>query len=263
MTDWRQRLAIVSDETDDSFAAALRFCLPLGIRAYELRKLKGGRFPNVTERAVQKVAETAVGCGLDLVGVSPGFFKGPLCHPDVEATFKVGLPNAIRLMHRLGIKRMTLFTFRRPSREAAIPSEIYDHLGRAIEMCRREGIEVVLENVSSNYADTGANLARIARTLGVRVVWDPANAAASGEEAWPAGYGQVRDRLAHVHFKNWLPDAGVVAINDGRADLAGQVAALKADGYKGYFCLEPHQWHDRHNAVRLNTEQLMTLLSTE
>ena len=45
--------------------------------------------------------------------------------------------------------------------------------------------------------------------------------------------------------------------------MAGQVAALKADGYKGYFCLEPHQWHDRHNAVRLNIEQLMTLLSTE
>ena len=45
MTDWTSRLAIISDEADDSFAAAVDYCLPLGIRAYELRKLEGGRFP--------------------------------------------------------------------------------------------------------------------------------------------------------------------------------------------------------------------------
>ena len=57
MTDWTSRLAIISDEADDSFAEAVAHCLPLGIRAYELRKLEGGRFPQVTERAVQEVID--------------------------------------------------------------------------------------------------------------------------------------------------------------------------------------------------------------
>ena len=180
MTDWTQRLAIISDEIDDSFADAAAFGLPLGIRAYELRKLEGGRFPDVTERALQEVADTVAAHGLDLIGVSPGFFKGPLDEADIKETFDLRLPAAFRLMHRLGILRMTLFTFRRSSREAEIPAAIYDHLGKAIEMCAREGIEVVLENASSIFSDTGANLATIARTLGVKVVWDPANASASG-----------------------------------------------------------------------------------
>jgi sugar phosphate isomerase/epimerase len=263
MTDWTKRLAIVSDEIDDSFAAAAKLGLSLGIDAYELRALAGGRFPDVTERAVQEVAETAAEFGLKLIGVSPGFFKGPLEEAEIAETFATRLPNAFRLMQRLGIGRMTLFSFRRRSRAEAIPAAIYDHLGRAIDLCAREGIEVLLENVSSNYGDTSANVATISRTLGLQVVWDPANAAASGEVAYPAGYAKARDLIAQVHFKNWRAAAGWVAIRDGVVDMAGLLAALKADGYDGYYCLEPHQWDDRRNAARQNTAQLLSLLRAE
>lgn len=262
MTEWTDRLAIISDEIDDSFAAAVNFGADLGIRAYEIRKLEGGRFPDVSERAVAEVAAAAAANDIELISVSPGFFKGPMDEADIEETFDNRLPAAFRLMHRLGIDRMTLFTFRRSSRDEPIPAAIYDHLGRAVEVCKREGIEVLLENVSSIYSDTGANLASIARTLGVRVVWDPANAAASGEVAFPAGYQHVRNRLAHVHFKNWSAENGWEAINEGVADLAGQVAALKADGYRGYYCLEPHQ-KDRRSAAGKNHAQLLSLLKAE
>ena len=261
MTDWTERLAIISDEIDDSFAAAVDFGTALGIRAYELRKLQGRRFPDVAEGAIQEVAQTVAAKDIKLIGVSPGFFKGPLDEADIQATFESRLPAAFRLSHRLGITRMTLFTFRRGGRKQAIPAEIYDHLGRAVELCASEGIEVLLENASSIYSDTGANLATIARSLGVKVVWDPANAAASGEVAFPDGYAQVRGLLAHVHFKNWTP-AGWSAINDGAADLEGQVRALKADDYPGYYCLEPHQ-KDRRQAARLNHAQLLALLQAE
>ncbi len=262
MTDWTNRLAIISDEADDSFAAAADYCLPLGIRAYELRKLEGGRFPQVTERAVQEVADTVAKHDLELIGVSPGFFKGPLDAAVIERTFDEDLPKAFRLMERLGIRQMTLFTFRRNGPDDPIPAEIYDHLGRAIELCAGEGIEVLLENANSIYSNTGANLATIARSLGVKVVWDPANGAASGDASWRDGYDRLRDIITHVHFKNWTPE-GWAAINDGRVDLAGQVAALKADGYAGYYCLEPHQWQDRRAAVLNNRDQLLALLQAE
>ena len=263
MTDWTKRLAIISDEIDDSFAEAVEFGTALGIRAYELRKLEGGRFPNVTDRAVRAVADAVAANDIELIGVSPGFFKGPLDEADIKETFDTRLPSAFRLMRRLGIDRMTFFTFRRGGRDEAIPAAIYDHLGRAIELCASEGIEVVLENVSSSYGDTGANLGMIARRLGVKVVWDPANASASGELSYPDGYAQTRALLAQVHFKNWTVDGGWALINDGVVDLAGQVAALKADGYAGYYCLEPHQWNDRRNAARINHAQLLSLLRAE
>ncbi|MDE2950220.1 MAG: TIM barrel protein [Chloroflexota bacterium] len=263
MTDWKTRLAIISDEADDSFRDAVEFCVPLGIRNYEIRKLGGGRFPDVTDDAIQEVIDAVAEYDLNLIGVSPGFFKGPLDADVIARTFAQDLPKAFRLMERLSLRRMTLFTFRRGSRDEAIPAEIYDHLGAAIELCGREGIEVLLENASSIYSDTGANLATIARTLGVSVVWDPANGAASGERSWRDGYKPTRDLLVHVHFKNWRPSDGFVYIDAGVVDLRAQVAALQADGYSGYYCLEPHQWDDRRNAVRANHQQLMTLLEAD
>ena len=260
MTDWKQRIAILSDEADDSFAAAVEFCLPLGIRAYELRKLEGGRFPQVSERAIDEVVETLARHDIELIGVSPGFFKGPLDAAVIAQTFDHDFPKAFRLMERVGLRRMTLFTFRRASREEAIPAEIYDHLGRAVQLCAGEGIEVTLENASSIYSDTGANLATIGRELGVKVVWDPCNAAQSGEQAFPDGYAAVRDNLSSVHFKNWAQGHGVVAINAGIVDMAAQVKALQNDGYSGYYTLEPHQWNDRRNAVLENHVQLLALL---
>ncbi len=262
--DWTKRLAIISDEADDSFRGAVEFCLPLGIRNYEIRKLGGGRFPNVSDAAIQEVLDAVAEYDLNLIGVSPGFFKHDLHAAATEQTFHDGLPRAIKLMRKLGITRMTLFTFKRCSDpNAPIPGQIYDYLGRAVEICRREGIEVLLENADSIWSNTGANLATIARALGLRVVWDPANAAASGELAYPDGYAALRDIIAHVHFKNWTKADRFVAINDGLADLAGQVAALKADGYSGCYCLEPHQWHNRHHAVRTNRAQLLGLLNRE
>lgn len=262
MTDWKQRIAIISDEADDSFAASVDICLPLGIRAYELRKLEGGRFPHVTERAIDEVEATVRRHDLELIGVSPGFFKGPLDAEVIARTFDHDLPKAFAHMHRLGITRMTLFTFRRASRDEAIPAEIYDHLGRAVEVCASEGIEVLLENASSIYSDTGANLAAIARELGLGIVWDPCNAAQSGEQAFPDGYAAVRDNLTAVHFKNWSHEGGVVAIAYGIVDMGAQVKALQDDGYGGWYTLEPHQWNDRVNAVRTNHAQLLALLES-
>lgn len=264
MTDWKTRLAIISDETADSFAEAVEFCLPLGIRAYEVRKLDGERFPQVADAAIESVLATVQANDLTLVGVSPGFFKGTVTEAQAETELRDGLPKAFRLMERLGVRQMTVFSFKREGgRDVPIPDSVIDRLQQAAERCQREGIDMIVENSAGSWGDTGANLALLARTLNVRVVWDPGNAAASGETAWPDGYQHVRDRVAHVHFKNWTDQDGNVAINDGVVDMAGQVAALQADDYAGYYCIEPHQWHDSENATRRNTAQLLALLQAD
>ena len=264
MSDWKQRLAVISDEAHDSFTKAVEICLPLGIRAYELRKLDNGRFPNVTNEAIQQVIETVNMHGLILIGVSPGFFKEILEHPATQKTFQEGFSKAFRLMDKLKVQRMTVFTFRRKGeRETPIPEQVFEYLRKANDLCNYEGIEMILENSASSWGDTGKNLALIAQKIGVGVTWDPGNAAASDEIAYPNGYVHVHEQLVHVHFKNWLPSKGNVAIQEGVVDMVGQVKALKTDDYSGYYCIEPHQWHDRKNAVIKNTHQLLELLGNE
>jgi sugar phosphate isomerase/epimerase len=156
---------------------------------------------------------------------------------------------------------MTVFSYLRTSPGAAIPPQAFDLLGRAAARCRAAGVEMLIENSASCWGDTGAHQADLARAAGVRVTWDPANCEAAGQPAYPDGYAFIRDRVAHVHCKNWRPGVGNVPIAEGQADMAGQIAALLVDGYAGYFCIEPHQWSDRANATRINAAQLRALLA--
>jgi sugar phosphate isomerase/epimerase len=259
MSLWQKRLAIVSDEAAPGFTEAVKVCLPLGIRAFELRSLYGKRAPYVPEEAVKEVLTAVREHDLTLLGISPGFCKVELSDPTVEQEFEAGFAQAFRLMDRLGVRRMTVFSYRRTDREASIPSHVLDLLQRAATLCQQEGVELLIENSAQCWADTGEHLADVARAVGVHVTWDPANAAASGGDAYPTGYRAVRDRVAHVHLKNWQPARGWVYLNDGVANLAGQVQALEADGYQGYYCIESHRWTDPA-ATKTNARQLLALL---
>ena len=262
MFDWKKRLAIVSDEAAASFSEAVAVCLPLGICAFELRNFVEGRFPQIEDRTVEEILAVRQQEDLALIGVSPGFFKDFVDSEKTKTAFQTGFDQAFRLMDRLGVRRLAEFSFKREGgRDAPIPPLAVERLQQAAEICRREGIEMLIENSAGSWGDTGANLAYLAQSVGVRVTWDPGNAAASGEVAYPEGYQAIRDHIAHVHFKNWTANEGNVAINDGVVDFAGQVSALQADGYDGYYCIEPHQWHDRANATRLNTKQLLDLMA--
>lgn len=256
------RMAIVSDEANSDFVKAVEICLPLGIRAYELRNLPGGRLPYCEESGVQAVIDTARAQGLTLLGVSPGFFKQKFDNPARMKELEEGLPLTFRLMGRLGVRRITLFTFPREGETPLPPQAVLDFLGEAYGRCKREGFEVVVENNAGHWADTGAHMAAIARALDIKLTWDPANAAASGEQAVPDGYGAVRDYTVHAHLKNWTPEKkNIVPLSDGIVDIAEQVRLLKADGYPGYYCLEPHQWKEGPAAVRRDAGTLMRYLA--
>jgi sugar phosphate isomerase/epimerase len=78
----------------------------------------------------------------------------------------------------------------------------------------------------------------------LQVVWDPANALCAGEEPFPYGYRLLPPgRIAHIHAKdchieNHKPIWGPLGTR--AVDWKGQIAALAADGYKGYLSLETH-----------------------
>ena len=263
-TDWTGRLAVVSDEAGESFADAIEVCLPLGIRAFELRQLPGGRVPYVDAAALDEVEEVTRRHGLKLIGLSPGFCKREVDAAEVEAEFTEGFPAAFELMDRFGIGDITLFTCLRGGQgvDAPIPQHVIDCVGRGAGLCRDAGVQVRLENSPTCWGNTGANVAAIADALDVGIVWDPANSEAAGQPAYPDGYRCVRSRIAHVHCKNWTAGQGCVDIDSGDADMAGQISALVADGYRGYFTLEPHRWDERVQATRRNTAQLLRLLET-
>ena len=117
-----------------------------------------------------------------------------------------------------------------------------------------------LENVRSCWGNSGHNAARILAAVDhprLRAIWDPGNDFVSGGVPYPDGYRAVLPYLLHVHVK----DAAVVddatgltrwaPIGSGAVDYAGQIDALRGDGYAGVVSVETH-WR-KEGASRLES----------
>lgn len=257
-----ERIAILSDEVAPGFGEAAALCAPFGVRTFELRCLDGPRIPDVTDEALDAVVRIARERDLVLAGISPGLFKIAVDDPAVEKHLGVSLDACFRVMDRLDSRRMTVFSFLRgDSKEPGAPEAAIEKLALARERCLAADVDMQIENVAGAWADTGENLSLVARAVGVKVVWDPGNAAAAGGECFPAGHAAVRDLVGHVHIKDWRPEVGWAVLGEGVLDWPGQLTALEADGYEGHYCIESHLEDDRVDVARRNAEYLRARLA--
>ena len=131
----------------------------------------------------------------------------------------------------------------------------------AARFLEQQGAELLV--VACNTA-TGAEAARLldaVREPSLKLNWDPGNAAARGETAFPDGYAKLpKDRIGHVHCKDvvftadhkseWAP------MGSGTIDWAGQFRALQRDGYRGALSLETH-WRLKGGTPEESTRQSM------
>ena len=120
----------------------------------------------------------------------------------------------------------------------------------ACDVARDAGVKLVVETgngtmVNSNY--TGRKLIDDLDAKDVlQVLWDPANNCWCHEQAFPAGYDEVRDGyLGHIHIKDIqvdTPRATLEVRRMGEGQLADQFQpmadALRSDGYGGVISFE-------------------------
>ena len=120
----------------------------------------------------------------------------------------------------------------------------------ACDVARDAGVTLVVETgngtmVNSNY--TGRKMIDDLDAKDVlKVLWDPGNNCWCHEQAFPAGYEEVKDGyLGHVHIKDVqvdTPRATLEVRRMGEGQLADQFQpmadALKADGYDGVVSFE-------------------------
>ena len=157
------------------------------------------------------------------------------------------LERAIAMAKAFGTDRVRCFDFWRLDNQAPYRAAINDKLRDAAAKAERSGIILVLENESACNTATGAEAAKVLSAVqspNLMLNWDPGNAAASGEVAFPNGYNLLpKDRIGHCHCKDvvkkgqhsdWAPMGG------GIIDWAGQFKALKRDGYHFAVSLETH-----------------------
>jgi len=120
-------------------------------------------------------------------------------------------------------------------------------LRRMAALCDRaagSGVMLVHENEKGIYGNIPRRCLDIVESVGspaLRLTWDAANFVQCGVRPYTEGYAMLRPHLEYVQVKDAVLATGtVVAAGDGDGQVRETIRALHADGFDGFFSLEPH-----------------------
>ena len=174
------------------------------------------------------------------------------------------LERAIELAKAFNTRFIRVFDFWRLEDQKPYRDDIDHRIAVAAAKAGQNSVALTLENELACNTATGAEAARLlsaVRDPSLLLNWDPGNATARGEKAYPDGYDKLpKDRIGHVHCKDVVFTAGGksewVPMGKGVIDWAGQLRALQRDGYRGALSLETH-WRLKGGTAEESTRQSM------
>lgn len=257
------QISIFTDEiSPDSPKRAFDLARKWGVTHVEIRSLPNGRFPAVSDVELDSFYALIDEVGLSVSGVSPGFCKCSWDDPSVTHVLSDDLPRACEWARRWGTDLVSCFAFSRDT-SGTMPTTIIDLIGEMSVISRQHGCRLVLENEAGCWGATGLEAASIIRKVGthnISLCWDPGNSCRAGSTCpYPVEYSKIKDLVTHVHMKNFDPVSKSWCLMDkGMVDWQGQIAALLADGYTGFFVVETHL-HISPDAFCVNDKSLTDL----
>lgn len=259
------RISVINDEISDDFDHACSVAAhDFGLQWIELR---GMWKKNLTELGASQIADAQkilAKYNLRVTDIASPLFKvdwpgAPLsrqserrdqfgAHDDFKKQDAL-LDHCIDLAKTFGTDRIRCFDFWRlddvkPYREA-----INEKLREAGRRCAKANLILLLENEMSCNTATGVEAADTLGAIPERnfmLNWDPGNAATFPDSRpFPDGYDLLpKNRIGHCHAKNVVRKSGGkwewAPVGTGVVDWAGQLAALKRDGYRYAVSLETH-----------------------
>lgn len=246
-----EKISGFSDEIADDFIAQLDAMQELGIDHIEVRNLAVNGKPK--EVIVDLTADDlrAAKCELDKRGMRVSAIGSPIGKIMITDDFESHLERfqaALRAADAFESSSIRMFSFFMPEGEdpARYRDEVMRRLQALSQAARRHRSDILLlhENESDIYGDTPERCKDIFESVGaenLRFTLDPANFVACGVKPFTEAYPTLKPWLHYVHVKDKeSPKGKVVVAGEGSAEWRELLGALKADGYAGFFSLEPH-----------------------
>ncbi len=255
------RISVINDEISQDFGHVCEVASrEFGMGWIELRSMWKKNIVSLDEKEVAEAQRIIAKYQLKVTDIASPLFKvdwpgAPKSKYSEAKSFGADftlkqqydvLERAAEMAKAFHTDRVRCFDFWRLEDQTPYRSAINDKLREAAGKLEKKGLILVLENEPACNTATAAEAVKVLEAVPSRAFmlnWDPGNAAASGEVAYPDGYNLLpKDRIGHCHCKDvaklgkddWAPMAG------GIIDWAGQFKALKRDGYHFAVSLETH-----------------------
>jgi L-ribulose-5-phosphate 3-epimerase len=258
------QLSVITDEISQDFGHALEVAAKeFGVGLVEIRGLWKKNIVNLDEKEIAEAKTLLAKYDLKVTDIASPLFKvdwpgapkskySPTGSAyNASFTFEQQdevLERATAMAKAFGTNRVRLFDFWRLENDKPYRDAMDAKLREFSDKAAKNNIILILENEYECNSGTGSEAARTLAAVpnkNFMINWDPGNAAALGETAFPDGYAKVpKERIGHMHLKDVLkkPDGtfGWAAMGKGIIDYTDQFKAMIRDGYRGTMSLETH-----------------------
>jgi sugar phosphate isomerase/epimerase len=237
---------VTPDRSTGAFPKIFTMATGEGVRNFEVRMVEAKRFPVVEAAAWDRLKSYAERFGITYSAVSPGLYKAHLHSDLIGFQGNEILSMSLELAERIGVRTLVTFGVERsPLDTEADLARVIDLLGDVADVAAARGFEVQLEPIPGSWADTGENCLALLEGVGrsnFGLVWDTGNIYEAEQRHFRESYELLRPHIRNVHLKDGAIVDGRMQwqhFGTGETDIAGQVAALLADGYDGTLTVEP------------------------
>ena len=233
-----------ADEISPDLETQCTVLAELGIRFIELRSAWDVNVLDLSDEQVAQVERVLAEHGIAVSSIGSPIGKINITD-DFEAHL-VRMDRAIWVARRLGAPFIRVFSFflTPEQRPEDVRDEVIRRMTVLAERAAAGGVVLLHENEKEIYGDVPERVHDLVTAVGspaLRLAWDAANYVQCGVVPFPDAYRLLRPFTDYIQIKDAVLATGeVVPAGQGDGRLPETLAALAADGYEGFFSMEPH-----------------------
>lgn len=233
-----------ADEIDNDLERQCALLDELGIRYIEFRSAWGVNVLDLDDDEVARARNVLVAHGIRVSSIG-----SPIGKVNITDDFDehlVRMDRAIWVAQQLGAPFIRVFSFfltadQRPEDHR---DEVVRRMGELARRAEAGGVVLLHENEKGIFGDIPERVHDLVTAVdspSLRLAWDAANYVQVGVVPFPEGYELLRPYTDYIQIKDAKLDTGEVVVagaGDGR--VPETLRALAADGFDGFFSMEPH-----------------------
>jgi sugar phosphate isomerase/epimerase len=233
-----------SDEISDDFAEQCDVVRGLGLRYIEIRSAWGTNILDLSPEQLARVQDLLAEHDLRVSSIG-----SPIGKIKIGDDFE---PHLHRMRHAAEVAKLLaapyvrIFSFFIPEGEDpdSYRDEVLRRMRALATVAEEAGVILLHENEKDIYGDIPRRCLDVVESVAsqnLRLAWDPANFVQVGVRPFTEGYALLRPHVEYIQIKDaLLADGAVVVAGEGDGEVVETVRALRADGFDGFFSLEPH-----------------------
>jgi sugar phosphate isomerase/epimerase len=234
-----------ADEIAEDFETQLELITELGMHFIEFRSAWGVNVLDLSNEQLDRVELLLAERNLRVSSI--GSPIGKIFIDEPFAPHLVRAKRAIEIAKRFDAPFIRIFSFflREGTDPASVREEVLLRMREITALAEAAGVVLLHENEKDIYGDTPERCLDVLSTIeshALRATWDSSNfVQVCGLKPFDLGWQLLRPYLVYMQIKDCVAATGeVVTAGRGDGQLPETIAALAADGFDGFFSLEPH-----------------------